>query len=131
MNVRPYKDPFPLDSIIRTWSDQQEAAFQSAGTSSLVSGKLLKQMENAGFKEVAVCDVHIPLGHFGEDEILKRLGGWNLVTMLEGIEAMTMRPWTRYLDYSDLEVRVTAAKVKNELKLGEEKACRLLCVGLQ
>ena len=47
---------------------------------------------------------------------MRNIGAYQLVAMLEGLESLTLRLWTKYLDWSTTEIEVALAKVKGEFK---------------
>lgn len=57
-------------------------------------------MESAGFTNIAVREFKIPIGPWPEDRKMRNIGAYQLVAMLEGLEALTLRLWTKYLDWS-------------------------------
>lgn len=115
--ARTDDDSFPADSCIRKWCEHQEAAAQKAGLTLRVSGESLKrQMEEAGFTNIAVQEFKIPIGPWPEDLRMRHIGEYQLLAMLEGLEALTLRLWTKYLDWSRTEIEVFLGEVRQEFK---------------
>jgi len=54
-------------------------------------------MESVGFTNIVVREFKIPIGPWLEDVKLRIMGAYQLVAMLEGLEALTLRLWTRHL----------------------------------
>lgn len=73
-------------------------------------------MGSAGFTNIIVRDFKIPFGPWPEGRKMRNIGAYQLVSMLEGLEALTLRLWTKYLDWSTTEIEVALAKVKGEFK---------------
>ena len=73
-------------------------------------------MENAGFENVVVQEFQIPIGVWPTSSKLREVGKFQLVAMLDGIEALTLALWTRYLGWTEENVQVYLASVRRELK---------------
>lgn len=117
VDARTDDGSFPTDSWIRKWCENQEAGAQKAGLTIRISGESLKrQMESAGFTNIVVQEFKIPIGPWPEDLKMRNIGAFQLVAMLEGLEALTLRLWTKHLDWSTTEIEVALAKVKGEFK---------------
>ena len=108
-------DSFPENSFIRQWCDNQEAAAQNMGISLQLTGEEIKaHMETAGFQNVEIRAFKIPIGPWPADKKLKEVGLFQLAGMLEGMEALTLALWTRYLGWDEKEIAVTLAQVRKE-----------------
>jgi hypothetical protein len=71
----------------------------------LMSGGVLKeQMEDAGFQNVTVRELKLPIGTWASDAKMKEMGGFQLVAMLEGIHGLTVDFWVNCLGWSVEEV---------------------------
>lgn len=73
-------------------------------------------MESAGFTDIVVQEFKIPIGLWPEDFKMRVIGAYQLAAMLEGLEALTLRLWTKYMDWTTTEIEVALAKVKGEFK---------------
>ena len=78
-------------------------------------------MENAGFQKVRVQEFQIPIGAWPTDLKLKEVGKSQLVAMLDGIEALALALWTRYLGWTEEKVQVYLASVRHELRQGTNR----------
>jgi len=117
VDARTDDDSFPTDSWIRKWCENQEAGARTAGLTLRISGESLKrQMESVGFTNIVVREFKIPIGPWPEDVKLRTVGAYQLVAMLEGLEALTLRLWTRHLGWSITEIDVAMAKVRGEFR---------------
>ena len=117
VDARTDDGSFPPDSWIRKWCENQELAAQKAGLTLRISGESLRrQMESAGFTNIIVREFKIPIGPWPEDRKMRNIGAYQLVAMLEGLESLTLRLWTKYLDWSTTEIEVALAKVRGEFK---------------
>lgn len=108
---------FPENSYIRKWCDNQEEAAQKMGISLKLSGEEIKaHMEAAGFQNVEIRGFKIPIGPWPADKKLKEVGVFQLAGMLEGMEALTLALWTRYLGWDQKEVAGFLTEVRKEFR---------------
>ena len=78
-------------------------------------------MESAGFENIVVQEFQIPIGAWPTDLKLKKIGRFQLVAMRDGIEALSLALWTRYLGWTEENVQVYLASVRHELKQGASR----------
>ena len=105
----------PENSYIKQWCDNQEAAAQNMGISLKLTGEEIKEhMVSAGFQNIVVREYKIPIGPWPADKKLKEVGLFQLAGMLEGMEALTLGLWTRYLGWDEREIAVILAQVRKE-----------------
>ena len=107
----------PDQSAINTWCRNQEEAMQKVGMSLRVTGDGLKtQMLQAGFEDVVVKKLKLPIGQWPQDKNLRNAGAFQLVAMLEGISGLTIALWTRFLGWKAEDVELELLKVKKEFQ---------------
>ncbi|KAL8969304.1 MAG: hypothetical protein Q9183_002062 [Haloplaca sp. 2 TL-2023] len=107
----------PDPSAITTWCRNQEEAMQKLGMSLRVTGDGLKtQMLQAGFEDVVVKKLKLPIGQWPQDKNLRNAGAFQLVAMLEGISGLTIALWTRFLGWKAEDVELELLKVKKEFQ---------------
>ncbi|KAK7545523.1 S-adenosyl-L-methionine-dependent methyltransferase [Phyllosticta citricarpa] len=83
----------------------------------LVPGPRLEGwFKDAGFQNIAVKTYKVPLGPWAKDERLKKIGMFNLLQAVEGIEAFTMRVFTKCLGWTPEDVQAFDAKVVADFK---------------
>jgi len=76
-------------------------------------------VEEAGFVNVC-CEVYkLPLSPWPKDSKLKEIGAFNLVNMLEGLEALSLALFTRVLGWSIEEVMAFLPSVRQDIKRKE------------
>ncbi|KAF5525472.1 Secondary metabolism regulator LAE1 [Colletotrichum aenigma] len=80
--------------------------------------KIAQWVEEAGFINVYHRQFMIPIGPWAKDPHYKELGMMNLAQILEGLETFMLRLLTGVLGWSNIEVQVLLAQVRNELKKG-------------
>lgn len=73
-------------------------------------------LKDAGFKDVVAERRVWPVGPWPADRLLKEIGSWNYLQINEGLEAFTYALFTRVLGYSQREVDVVCALIRNEMK---------------
>lgn len=100
------------------------AIVQAARTSGKVLGTAhitTSLLEAAGFTDVRITQVNVPIGTWHEDEKQKAIGKMFLVCVMEGLEATCLRLLTRYggevggPPWSAARVREACDKAKQEL----------------
>ncbi|KAI9679520.1 MAG: hypothetical protein M1817_005542 [Caeruleum heppii] len=117
VDARTDDGSLPKDSYIKKWCENQQAAAKIAGVTLRISGDILKeQMMQAGFTNIVIRNFRLPIGPWAAEEQKREIGAAQLVAMLEGIQGLTLALWTRFLGWSDQEVEVCLAHVRNEFK---------------
>lgn len=117
VDARSDDSSFPDDSAILRWCANQETAAQKAGVTLRIYGDVLEQqMRAAGFINVVVRKFKIPIGVWPADEKMREVGCAQLITMLEGLEGLTIAFWVGMLGWKPEEVSVFLAMVRNEFK---------------
>ena len=117
VDARTDDNSFPEDSLIRKWCENQEVAAQKMGISLLLTGEGIKEhMEAAGFQNVEIREFKVPIGPWPADKKLKEVGLFQLAGMLEGMEALTLALWTRYLGWDEKEVALFCVQVRKEFR---------------
>ncbi|KAI8270132.1 Secondary metabolism regulator LAE1 [Colletotrichum sp. SAR 10_98] len=77
---------------------------------------LVKVVEEAGFVDVKLTKFKWPLNPWAKDDHYKLLGEWTEENFMEGIEAWTLAPLTRALEWTREEVLVFLTQVRKELR---------------
>lgn len=104
-------------SFLRKWCEKQEKAARKAEVSVRVSGEAFRdQMTCAGFVDVTVRKIDIPIGDWPEDSKMKELGRLQLKALLSDPQGWTMRFWTRYLHMDRESVELFLIDLRKELK---------------
>lgn len=80
-----------------------------------------EQMRTAGFVDVQIQNIKIPIGRWPADPQLKEAGKFQLVSLLEGIESFSLAPFTRLLGWQKNKMDDLHARAKKELSL--KRAC--------
>ncbi|KAF9875581.1 hypothetical protein CkaCkLH20_06962 [Colletotrichum karsti] len=100
------------------WNHQFIDATVSIGRESRPGPKLEAWVRDAGFKNIHHRVHKWPIGPWAKDPYFKDIGMCNLVQLLEGLEAFTLRVFCGVLKWPEEKVLVLLAKVRAELKAG-------------
>jgi len=71
-------------------------------------------MEAAGFKEITVLDLKLPIGLWPADPRLREAGKFGLGAMLQGLQGISLAIFTRFLGWQVEEMEVLLAQVRSE-----------------
>ncbi|KAI8940690.1 hypothetical protein NX059_001958 [Plenodomus lindquistii] len=76
-------------------------------------------LEEAGFTDIKTTHVNVPIGSWGEDETQRSIGKIMLFNVLESMEAILLRPLTKYGDNEKIwtveEVHTSIAAAREEI----------------
>lgn len=78
--------------------------------------KLEGWVKAAGFQNVVHRRFRLPIGPWPKDPHMKQVGMCTLASLLDGLEAISMKLFCGVLGWSEQEVHVMLAKVRTELK---------------
>lgn len=102
---------------ISHWQQELNIAYKRFGKDLQVPvEKHIQYMKEAGFTNVKVESVNIPIGAWAKDERLKKIGEWNQRQMLELVESYSLAAYTEILNKTLEETQVTLAMTKSELR---------------
>jgi len=74
-----------------------------------------KWMKEAGFVEVEERIHKLPIGTWPKDQELKVIGRYEMANLFDGLEAFSLRLFRRYLEWSEEELALFLALVRNDL----------------
>jgi len=77
--------------------------------------QIRKWVEEAGFVNVHEQKFKLPIGPWAKDPQMKELGMINIAQLLDGLEALSLRPLSM-AGYSEAEITILVAQVRKELK---------------
>ncbi|KAF2457406.1 S-adenosyl-L-methionine-dependent methyltransferase, partial [Lineolata rhizophorae] len=109
-------DSLPADGALDTWGRTFFDAGVTFGTSPYSPQHLADQMREAGFVDVREHVLKLPVGPWPKDKRLKHVGMFEMVNMVEGVEALSMRLFTRALGWSPERVQLLLERVRKEAK---------------
>ncbi|KAF5494145.1 Secondary metabolism regulator LAE1 [Colletotrichum siamense] len=117
-HMRPECDDGTLtrEHAISRWVDYLEQASAKFNRPFVDCPSLVKVVEEAGFVDVKLTKFKWPLNPWAKDNHYKLLGEWTEENFMEGIEAWTLAPLTRALEWTREEVLVFLTQVRKELR---------------
>ncbi|OHE91811.1 hypothetical protein CORC01_12885 [Colletotrichum orchidophilum] len=77
---------------------------------------LVSVMEEAGFVDVKIETYKWPINEWPKDPHYKEIGSWTNANFMEGLEAWTLAPYTRALNWTNEEVLIFLAEVRSNLR---------------
>ncbi|CZR65212.1 related to methyltransferase [Phialocephala subalpina] len=98
----------------KEWCETVDKATIAFGKQLNVGSKQRGWMEEAGFVDVEEKVVKVPLGPWTKDPTLKELGRYERCHMNDSIEAHSIALYTRVLNYSADQAKVTFEMIKQE-----------------
>ncbi len=99
-----------------TWINQLLDASAKVGRDPNPGRQLEGWVNDAGFQNVTHHKFKFPIGPWPRDPKLKEVGLYNLVQILNGLEAFSLRLYCGVLGWTEQEVTVLLANVRKELK---------------
>ncbi|KAJ0357452.1 hypothetical protein COL154_010151, partial [Colletotrichum chrysophilum] len=107
---------FTHDHATYKWIKALFDGIASTGRDSRPGTKLKGWVENAGFENITYKKVKVPLGVWPKDPYYKEMGFLNLINLLDGLEAFTLRIFCGVLGFTKEETMLQLAEVRKELK---------------
>ncbi|KAF2457349.1 S-adenosyl-L-methionine-dependent methyltransferase [Lineolata rhizophorae] len=108
------------DNSIKKWHDLVVGTCESlAGTATGITSpgiEMRKRFEDAGFANIQERVFILPVGGWPQDEKLKEIGKYYFFALREGLEALSLRILTTFLNWKPEEVKVLNAKFREEMK---------------
>ncbi|KAL2133431.1 hypothetical protein VTI74DRAFT_2357 [Chaetomium olivicolor] len=104
------------DSSIMKWVNLLNGAANDVGRDPCPGPKLEGWVRDAGFTNVTHKMFRFPIGPWPKDRHLKTVGQFNIMQVLHGLEAFSLRLFVDVLKWRVEEVTVLLANVRNELK---------------
>jgi len=117
-DLQYYSDDGSLkeDSYIIKWITTLMKAADIMGRDPRPGVGLKKWVTDAGFTNVVHHVYKTPIGPWPKDKRLKDIGYCNIVQILQGLEAFSLRLFCNVLSWKEEEVLVLLANVRKELK---------------
>ncbi|TDZ47428.1 Secondary metabolism regulator LAE1 [Colletotrichum trifolii] len=113
-----YSDDGSYKETHETWKWNKELidTCESIGRTSRPGPQLRGWVEEAGFENITHQRFKCPLGPWAKDPFYKDIGMLNLVQLLEGLEAFSLKVFCDVLGWTKEATMVMLASVRNELK---------------
>ena len=110
------KDPNATpDSYLSIYNGACQSAAEKAGTPIGLDHMKKQLFETAGLRTTRSRIFDVPLGTWDPDPHKQLVGKLALISTLERLEAASLRPLTKYLDWTEKDVRDLCGKVTVEL----------------
>ncbi|UQC83929.1 uncharacterized protein CLUP02_09425 [Colletotrichum lupini] len=100
------------EHALSDWSKYLMEASIKLGAAWVDTPELRELMVEVGFEDVALSTFKWPTNPWPKEKHFKELGAWNNENFMTGMEAITMAPLTRALNWSPEEVRVFLMEVR-------------------
>ncbi|KAI8309680.1 Secondary metabolism regulator LAE1 [Colletotrichum sp. SAR11_59] len=107
-------DTLKPEHALSKWAEYLMEASIKLGAAWVDTPELRQLMVDIGFEDVALSTYKWPTNAWPKDPHFKELGMWNNENFMTGMEAITMAPMTRALEWLPEEVRVFLIDVRKE-----------------
>ncbi|KAJ0335043.1 hypothetical protein COL922a_009846 [Colletotrichum nupharicola] len=107
-------DTLKPEHALSKWSKYLVEASAKLGAAWVDTPELRQLMVDIGFEDVAVSTYKWPTNCWPKDPHFKELGMWNNEALMTGVEAITMAPLTRALEWLPEEVTVFLIDVRKD-----------------
>ncbi|KAF2009447.1 S-adenosyl-L-methionine-dependent methyltransferase [Aaosphaeria arxii CBS 175.79] len=104
------------DSPFAQWVEKTTSGLRKFGVETDPGPKIEGWVKDAGFVNVEVKVLPMPIGPWAKDKTLKEIGAFNLIQLLDNIEGMTLRIMETAWGWSAAEIKVFCAQVRAQLK---------------
>ncbi|KAH8592330.1 S-adenosyl-L-methionine-dependent methyltransferase [Bisporella sp. PMI_857] len=108
-------DSMPPDYGVTRWLDTMKAALAVLGPDLHGAVKHEQYLKDAGFINVQQRTFKIPIGTWPKNKTLKTVGLYGRMMIYDGLEANSLRPFTRGLGWSTEQVHVFLIDVRKAL----------------
>lgn len=105
----------PADYELLEWTKTQDMAAMRLGMPLRIANKLKTWFEQAGFVDVHEEIFRIPINSWPRDARLKLLGKFQNWNMSAGVHAWTVEYFVRALGWTETEVEVYLAHLRNSI----------------
>ncbi|KAI3549743.1 hypothetical protein CABS03_08068 [Colletotrichum abscissum] len=117
-DLHPHCDDGTLkpDHAMTKWLKLLGEAMEIFGRPFVDIPGLVAVMEEVGFVDVTIETYKWPINEWPKDPHYKEIGTWTHANFMEGLEAWTLAPYTRALNWTKEEVFVFLTEVRSNLK---------------
>ncbi|KAE9378794.1 S-adenosyl-L-methionine-dependent methyltransferase [Stipitochalara longipes BDJ] len=103
-------------SPLRTFTELFEQAGEMTGYTFCIAEKMESMIAAAGFENLVQKIIKTPIGGWAKDQELRELGRWALLGFDIGLEGYAMATLTRHMGWSQNEVHVLLAQIRQAAK---------------
>jgi len=104
------------EHAFRRWLALSAQAAGQVGRSLRVGVQLEQWVRDAGFVDVQVFKVPVPIGSWPRDKRLKRMGVFNWTQIFEGLQAVSLRLFLNVLKWTQSELEALLMEVRADMK---------------
>jgi hypothetical protein len=105
----------PADGAVMKWTTLWNEGVEKMGLTGRCYPETMKQqMEEAGFINVQIVPIKVPIGPWPKDRQLRQSGQFFLVGVLQGVSGLSMRVFTQMLGWSVEEMEALLVDVRKE-----------------
>lgn len=116
------------DHKTHQWDHTFLEAARLCGIEPCPGSKLKGWVQAAGFINIGHKTIRVPIGPWAKDEFQQEIGLGNLIQLLDGLEAFTLRLFCGVLGKTEEEVSILLSEVRQELRSQVFHAFGELCV---
>ncbi|KAI9754185.1 MAG: hypothetical protein M1815_005757 [Lichina confinis] len=113
--ARADDNSIPPNSAMLEWVKNLNEAAETFGKVMNVAPLIKGHVEDVGFTNVQEVIKKIPMSPWAKAPHYKELGKWNLLAMLDSLQAYTLRLFTNVLHWEPVRAEVLIANVRKEL----------------
>lgn len=106
----------PENSAMQQWSKNVFEAAEKFGAPFGDTVRIKQRMEDAGFIDVQEHILKLPIGPWPKDKRLKKVGAFEVVNMVDGIEGLSFRLFSKALGMSADAIQLNLMEVRSEAK---------------
>lgn len=104
----------PENSALQEWSEGVFVASRKFGVPFDDTLSIKERMEDVGFIDIEQHVIKLPIGPWAKDKTLKKVGSLELLNMVEGIEGLTLRLFSKALGMSLDDIQMHLMQVRKE-----------------
>ena len=102
------------DSYCVQWANYFYEAISRLGRSIPLVREYKRMFEEAGFVDVQEMILVRPTNDWPKDPRMKQIGAWSHLNYMHGLQGFTLVPFSRALGWSEPEIEVFIAGIRNE-----------------
>lgn len=113
---RTTSEPLPPDFSLVEWYESLMAAMDRAGRPMRLDHHTGAKLEAAGFTDVQEATIRIPISPWANNHHERETGRWFNLALRQGIEALTLGPFTRHLNRRVPDIENLVGRLTNDLQ---------------
>lgn len=103
------------DYVFAEWTQTQDEAAMALGKPMRIANKLKRWYEQAGFVDVHEEVYKLPINSWPKDPQFKMLGRFEESNLLDGLQAFSLQPFEKGLNWTKDEIEVYLVSVRKAL----------------